>query len=197
MRFSDGSLALAPNKGVQSTATEAQRESVRPSFEEVYAGEKDYIWRTVRRLGVPERHTEDVTHDVLLIVHRKLEDFNPRRPLRPWLFGIAMRVASDFRRTSKNAKESPRAHLDPVDDGRHARSADMNIEEAEGRALVYQALDTLNDDRRAVFILHEIDGDSIPTIAEALSIPVNTAYSRLRVAREEFAGSVRRLGGAQ
>ncbi len=190
---------LDPSTPVSSApaSIEAKSASSRPRFEDVYERERDYVWRSLRRLGVPERHLEDVAHDVLVVVHRKLDDYQPARPLRPWLFGIALRVASDFRRSAKNARETPRDDLEGVDESPHARGADAMLEEAQGRALVYRALDTLDDDRRAVFVLHEIDGEAVPAIAEALSIPVNTAYSRLRVAREEFAASVRRLGGAR
>lgn len=180
-----------------STSSEPARLQARPRFEDVYARERDYVWRTLRRLGVPERHLEDVAHDVLVVVHAKLGQYDPSRPLRPWLFGIAMRVASDFRRSAKNARETPRDDLDPLDDGPRAPGPHAALEAAEARALVLRALDSLDDDRRAVFVLHELDGEAIPQVAEALSIPVNTAYSRLRVAREEFAATVRRLGGAR
>lgn len=168
-----------------------------PRFEDIYARERDYVWRTLRRLGVPDRHLEDVAHDVLVVVHRKLGDYQASRPLRPWLFGIAFRVASDFRRSAKNARETPQDDVEGLAREPEGAGPDAMLESAQRRALVYRALDTLEDDRRAVFVLHEIDGEPIPAVAEALAIPVNTAYSRLRVAREEFSASVKRLGGAR
>ncbi len=69
--------------------------------------------------------------------------------------------------------------------------------DAERRALVLSALDRMPLERRAVFVMHEIDEHSIPDVARALDLPLNTAYSRLRIAREEFAAAVRRLQGAE
>lgn len=168
----------------------------RPRFEDVYARERDYLWKSLRRLGIPERHLEDVAHDVLVVVHRKLSDFDEARPIRPWIFGIAMRTAADFRRSFKNALETPEQDLDPPDDEPRVATPEGALEAREQRALVLRALEALDDDKRAVFVLHELDAEAMPAIAEALSIPLNTAYSRLRAAREEFASAVRRLRGA-
>ena len=155
MRFFDGSPLLAPNKSVSSAQpAESPAASARvPRFEDVYRDERDYLWRTLRRLGVEERHLEDVAHDVLVVVHRKLVDYDPSRPLRPWLFGISTRVASDFRRRASNVRETPREDVERVDESAGSESAgsgrpDRMLEEAERRALVYRALSALDEDRQ-------------------------------------------------
>lgn len=193
MRFFDGTPHNAPNKRVNSALSKPSASSPALRFEDVYRAERDYLWRTLRRLGVSERHLEDVAHDVLVVVHRKLLDYDPTRPLRPWLFGIATRVASDFRRRASNVYETPREDVEGIVEDIQTDAPDRMLEDAQRRALVYRALDALDEDKRAVFILHEIDNETIPIVAEALGIPLNTAYSRLRVAREEFALQIRRI----
>ena len=68
------------------------------TFRQIYEAELGYVYTSLRRLGVKVRHLEDLTHDVFLVVHRKLDDYDSSRPLRPWLFGIAYRVALDHKR---------------------------------------------------------------------------------------------------
>lgn len=194
MRFFDGTSKRAPNESVTSLG-QASLPARIPRFEDVYRAERDYLWKTLRRLGVSERHLEDVAHDVLVVVHRKLVDYDPARPLKPWLFGIATRVASDYRKRASNVHETPRDDVEKLDRISAPELPDRMLEDAQRRALVYRALDALDEDKRAVFILHEIDGESIPVVAEALGVPLNTAYSRLRAAREAFQSHVRRLGG--
>jgi RNA polymerase sigma-70 factor (ECF subfamily) len=162
----------------------------RPAFRAVFEAEFSYVFNTLRRLGVRESDLEDVTHDVFLLVHRLLPEFDPSRPLRPWLFGVAFRVASDHRRLARNTREIPQdPPHEPIDS---ALLADEQIASAQARQLVIEALDELELNRRAVLVLHDIDGQAIPPIAEALGISVNTAYSRLRLAREEFRAAVQR-----
>jgi RNA polymerase sigma-70 factor, ECF subfamily len=160
-----------------------------PTLQSIYEEHFGYVWNSLRRLGVAERHLEDVAHDVFLVVHRQLPNYEPSRPIKPWLFGIAFRVASDHRKKKAN-REVLEDELHVAD---AAPSAEDALEQAELRALVIEALDSLDDDRRAVFVMHELDELPAPEIAEALSIPINTVYSRLRIARERFAQAVRRI----
>ena len=159
-------------------------------FRAIYEAESSYVWKTLRRIGVPERDLEDLLHDVFVVVFRRLHEYDAARPIKPWLFGIAFRVASDYRRSSRQTRE----FLEPareIEDA--APGADERLAQARDRETVVSALGSLAPDRRAVFVMHDLDGHSAPDIAAALSIPTNTVYSRLRVAREEFAAAVRRL----
>lgn len=162
----------------------------RPSFRSIYEAEFDYVWQTLRRLGVRPSDVEDVAHDVFVTVHRKLDDYDAFRPLRPWLFGIAFRVASDYRRTSRFKREVFDSEPERQDT---APIADMQFEAKEAHRLVMAALETINLDQRAVFILHELDGQTIPEVASALGEPLNTIYSRLRLARKAFVTAVTRM----
>jgi RNA polymerase sigma-70 factor (ECF subfamily) len=162
-----------------------------PTFRDLFTSEFSYVLHTLRRLGVRERDLEDLTHDVFVVVHRGLPEFDPRRPVRPWLFGIAFRVASDHRRRARNARELVEDPAPEPVDG--APPADEQLAAAQRRRVVLEALDDLELDRRAVLVLHDIDGCTMPEIARALSIPLNTAYSRLRLAREQFKAAVQRI----
>jgi RNA polymerase sigma-70 factor (ECF subfamily) len=162
----------------------------RPDFTTIFQTECSYMWNTLRRLGVQERDVEDVAHDVFVAVHRRLDSYDPTRPLKPWLFGIAFRVASDYRRLARHRRELMDDTFEAVDG---APPADEQLETEQARRLVLEALDALDLDKRAVFVMHELDGHAMPAIAIALGIPVNTAYSRLRLARETFATAVKRI----
>jgi RNA polymerase sigma-70 factor (ECF subfamily) len=149
----------------------------------------DYVYRSLRRLGVHDRDLEDVTHEVFLEVHAALGRFDASRSAKPWLFAFAFRFASDYRRLARH-RVAPTDAVDVVDDRRDAVSS---LEDAEKRRLVARALDSIELDRRAVLVLHDVDEVPVPEIATALGIPLNTAYSRLRLGREALATAVKRL----
>jgi RNA polymerase sigma-70 factor (ECF subfamily) len=154
----------------------------------------DYLWNALRRFGVHEADLEDLVHDVFLKIHLRRTDYDSARPLRPWLFGFAYRVAADYCRLARHRVEVPYAHIDVADP---ERPVDERIEAHEDRALVNDALESVDVDRRAVFILHDLDDVPVPEIARALGIPLNTAYSRLRLARADFAAAAKRLRRAR
>jgi RNA polymerase sigma-70 factor (ECF subfamily) len=159
-------------------------------FRQIFVSELDYVYNSLRRLGIPERDLPDVTHDTFVVVHRKLDQLDPARPVRPWLFGIAYRVASDHRMLCRNHREHLGVEAHPVSE---APTADEQLAAHEDRRLVTDALAALPLDRRAVIVMHEIDGIPIPDVADALGIPLNTAYSRLRIARRELEVAIKRL----
>ena len=161
-----------------------------PDFLSIYRSEFPYVWKTLRRLGAPAQDLEDLAHDLFVVVHRHLNDFDPDRPLRPWLFGIAVRVVSDFRRSPRSAREILGETAEPVDG---APSPHERLEGTEARAVLMKALDGLDLDRRAVFVMHELDEIPMPEIARTLAIPLNTAYSRLRLARADVAQAIQRF----
>jgi RNA polymerase sigma-70 factor, ECF subfamily len=161
-----------------------------PDFPTIYRSEFPYVWKTLRRLGAPPQDIEDLAHDLFVVVHRHLAEYDPTRPLRPWLFGIALRVVADFRRSPRQAREILGDPTEPVDG---KPTPQERLESSEARALLMKALDKLDLDRRAVFVMHELDEIPIPEIACALAIPLNTAYSRLRLARADVTASLHRL----
>jgi RNA polymerase sigma-70 factor (ECF subfamily) len=159
-------------------------------FRAIYEREFRYVWNTLRRLGVRDRDIEDVAHDVFVAFYRGIEDYDATRPLKPWLFGIAFRLASDHRRKAGHRLEIPSDTFEAID----ARPrADDQVAERQKRELVMRALETLNMDQRAVFIMHDLDGCSMPEIAQVLGAPLNTLYSRLRLGRDQFGKAIKRL----
>ncbi len=158
-------------------------------FDELYRAHFPYVWRTLRRLGVPPADLEDVTHEVFVVVHRRLADFDAGRPVKPWLFGIAYRLASEDRRRAHRRHEVVGPSPEPP---ALAPPADDLIERDERRRLVLECLQALSLEQRAVLILLDIDGEAATEVATAMNVPLPTVYSRLRAARLKFAAAVRR-----
>ena len=162
-------------------------------FRAVFEEELGYVWSTLRRLGVRSADLEDVAHEVFVVVHRRLPDFDPERPLRPWLFGIAYRVTADYRRRAHRRYEVS-TDMEPRESA--AGGPEEDAMQRERRVLLARALDMLDDDKRAVIVMHDLDEVPMPEIAHALEIPLNTGYSRLRLARRDLAEAVRTLRDA-
>jgi len=157
---------------------------------ELFAMYGSYVWNTLRRLGVREADLEDLTHDVFVQVQRQLPQYDPARPVKPWLFGFAFRLTSQYRRRAFRGRETLGDMNEAIDPG---ALPDARLAAEEDRKLVLAALEGIELERRAVFVLYEIDGEPMAEIARSLGIPGNTAYSRLRVARAEFAAAAKRL----
>jgi RNA polymerase sigma-70 factor (ECF subfamily) len=149
-----------------------------------------YVWNTLRRLGVHERDLEDMAHEVFARVHDQLPLFDPSRPLRPWLFGIALGIATNYRRLARHRVQ---LMAEPPEMTDQTRSADESLEQSEQAMLVHAALQDVSLEQRAVLVLHELDGCPIPEVATTLGLGLNTAYSRLRLGREAFRSAFRRL----
>jgi RNA polymerase sigma-70 factor, ECF subfamily len=154
--------------------------SVRQIFDE----HARYVWRTLRHLGVADADLEDVCQEVFVTVHRKLPEFEGRSKLRTWLYGICLRVASDYRRRAYVRRE--RAVPDPLQGVAEPRGNQPDVR-AELRGTLVQLLDALDEDKRAVLVLYEIEGLSMKEVAEVVDCPLQTAYSRLHAARRRIA----------
>lgn len=165
---------------------------VTADFDGLYAQHADFVWRSVRRLGVPSEGVDDAVQDVFLVVHRRLRDFEGRSSPRTWLFGIALRVAKDHRkRASKRATAEPvSAALPDERSGPHEAAS-----HAERIRLLDEVLEQMDERRRALFICSELEQMSAPEIAAALGENLNTIYSRIRAARLEFDALVRKRTG--
>jgi len=155
-----------------------------PDFADVYRAHFDFAWRSARRLGVPDHALDDAVQETFLIVHRKLVDFEGRSSLKTWIFGILRRVVRDHRAPPRG-QLAPAETLDqiaaPGEDGplRSAATAEA------GRRLA-RLLDKLDDQKREVFVMAELEGLTAPEIASLLELNTNTVYSRLRLARRAF-----------
>jgi len=163
-------------------------------FAEIYHREFSYVWHTLRRLGVPHRELADVAQNVFIVVYSRFELYDPSRPLRPWLFGVSFRVAADYMRLARHAREMVREDIEVAYGG---PAADDLMAQREDEAMLREALSALDLDRRAVLVAHDFDGTTGPEIADALSIPLKTMYYRLRTGREQFIAAVRRVQARQ
>jgi RNA polymerase sigma-70 factor, ECF subfamily len=155
-------------------------------FSGVFRDHHDFVWRTLRHFGVLEAVVDDATQDVFVVVHRRLDDFDGRAPLRSWLIGICRRVAQRYR--ERSAKQGDRLTIveEQQSDPEHA------VQQSEAVEVVEQFLDALDADKREVFRMCEIEGMSAPEVAEVLGVNLNTVYSRLRLARRRFEDALRR-----
>jgi RNA polymerase sigma-70 factor, ECF subfamily len=161
------------------------------TFREVFEGHCAYVWTTLRRLGVEERDVEDVTHDTFVRIAAHLHEYDPSRPIRAWLFVFALRMARDYRRLARHRHEVVGGMVE--ESAALTPAADDVVSAHETHALVSEALEALDWDKRAVFVACELEELPIAEVAESLGIPRNTAASRLRLARAEFTKAVRRL----
>ncbi|HMA96398.1 MAG TPA: RNA polymerase sigma factor [Polyangiaceae bacterium] len=167
------------------------------TFEEIYQNHFEFVWRTLQRMGVCDRDAPDACQKVFLIAFRRLADFEGRSTLRTWLCGIALRVASDYRRSAVQRRE---VLLDA--DTTFNPSDPLAMAELERREQLHEldaVLAQLPDEQRAVLVLFELEEMSGEDIARTLAIPEGTVRSRLRLARQAFSriADTRRQGFPQ
>jgi RNA polymerase sigma-70 factor (ECF subfamily) len=174
-------------------ALAAPRDAAIPAFDEVYAAHAAFVWRVLRTLGVPEPQIEDAVQDVFVVVHRRLCEWEGRAAITTWLFAIARRVAGTHRRRASRRAHAPAEPLNDELPDERAGAGDpfAELSRAQAAATVLAILDRLDDDKRTVFALVELEQLSVPEVAKMLDIKLNTAYSRLRLARAAFEAAVK------
>ncbi len=151
----------------------------------------DFIWRSLRRFGLSDDRADDAAQQVFIIASRKLDVIRPEAE-RSFLFGTAMRVASDMRRSAVARREI--AHADPAGDlADTSISPDELIDQRRAREMLDGVLHAMEEDMRAVFVLFELEEMPTAEIAALLAIPPGTVASRLRRAREEFEVQIARI----
>ncbi len=153
-----------------------------PRLADLYRDHADFVWRSLLRLGIAEAFAEDVSHEVFLVVRRRLRDYDGRAPIKAWIYGITRGVAANRRRADARAErrlrivEAPPAPPTP----------EQAVERAQAAELVAAFLQTLPDAQREVFELVDIEGLRGPEVADVLGENLNSVYSRLRLARDRF-----------
>lgn len=152
----------------------------------------EFIWRTLRRLGVPEADADDAAQQVFLVIARKLPLIDANNE-RSFLFGTALRVASDWRRARRRRREEPGHEPGAADPSDSGPGPEDLVAQRRARALLDEVLDGMPEDLQTVFVLFELEELPTPEIASLLGIPVGTVASRLRRAREEFQDRAKRL----
>ncbi len=176
---------------------EPQREPLEPpsSFDDVYAEHFAFVWRCLRGLGVTQAALDDAAQDVFLVVYRQLAGFRGEAGIRTWLYGIARHVAANHRRRDRR-KSTP---LEPLQPETVAPGPDplQRAADAQAASFVERFTQKLDTKKREVFLLAMIEEMTIPEVAAALSIPLNTAYTRFRRVRAEFQRALARRQHAE
>lgn len=169
-------------------------------FDEIYREHFAFVWRSARRLGVRDAFIDDVVQEVFVIVHRRLHEFEGRSTLRTWLFGVTLRVTRDHKRSLQRkptATSHEAASVDPDTLSAVGPSPSESAERAEAARIVHAILDEMDDERREVFVMSELEQIAMPEIAAVIGVNVNTCYARLRAARQIFEAAVARLRARQ
>ena len=155
------------------------------SFAALYRDRFAFVWRNLRRLGVPEGALRDAAQDVFVVVHRRLGEFAGRGSVEAWLYSILRRVAADHRRRARRKDltdvEQPETVIDDNEPGPEGRATHNQAVQ-----FLVKLLGELDEDKRDMLVLVDLEGLSVPEAAEAVNCNLNTAYSRLRAARQSM-----------
>jgi RNA polymerase sigma-70 factor (ECF subfamily) len=178
--------AMVHGAAVNVEASASDREQhVSPAldFDSVYTQNVRFVWRVLRGMGVPDGLVEDAVQDIFVVVHRRLPEFDGRHSVRTWLFAIAYRVSRDHLRRARRSRDQELfehrvAHAAPMPEESAARSEALRV--------VSELLDQLDDDKRIVLLLADVEGMTAQEIAAATGVGINTIYTRLRRARLEL-----------
>lgn len=150
-------------------------------FDQIYAAHFDFVWRSLRLLGVADEAVEDATQDTFSVVSRQLSEFEGRSALKTWLFAILQRVAANYRRTRRR-KQRP---LLPFEDAASEGPTPLaQVEALEAARVVERYCAGLDPERRALFVLAVLEALPAAEVAVALELPVARVYSRVHALRE-------------
>jgi RNA polymerase sigma-70 factor (ECF subfamily) len=189
--MSDRSMLQSPLVDLAlPAAAHASSRDAAPSIRELVQAHSDFVWRSLRRLGVPEHLVDDATQQVFLIAAGKLEAIRPGCE-RSFLFGALGNVAAHVRRSLARGREQPQASV--VETVDPSPQPDELIAQRQTRALLDEVLDALPTELRTVFILFELEELPAPEVAELTGLALGTVASRLRRAREEFHKAAKRV----
>jgi len=172
---------------VQAGGPELSPEGSVPDFDVIYEEYFDFVWSTARRLGVTPESMDDVVQEIFMLIHSRVGTLRQPGSLRSWIYGIVRRRASEHRRSRRVSRTSSEGFVLHQRLDRAPPSTPLDVAELSDRAkLLFTLLGEIEWWQREVFILAELDEMTAPEIAEALRIPLNTVYSRLRTARIAF-----------
>jgi RNA polymerase sigma-70 factor (ECF subfamily) len=156
------------------------------AFESIYRQYFDFVWSSVRRFGVLPHAVDDVVQEVFIVIHSRLHTLERPEALRSWIYGIVRRTVSGHHRAQRVREHSGMALAVEPDVRSYPRTPSDLAEQNDQVKLLYSLLEELDEPKRDVFVMAELDELTVPEIAEILEIPLNTAYSRLRAARQAF-----------
>ena len=155
---------------------------------QVHAEQAAFVWRSLYRLGAAASDLPDLTQEVFVVVHRQRGTFDADKAIRPWLWGICLGVVRNYRKRAFRHHERSRAEP-PEMAGRSDPEGELEAREARARG--ERALAALDPDKRAVFMMFEVEGMSGQEIAECVGVPLGTVHSRLHAARRELSSMLK------
>jgi len=174
---------LPPFPGVdERPALAANQDAAMPSLAEIFEQYTPFLWRALINLGVPAAEAPDQCQEIMITVHRRLASFDGAS-LRGWLYGICVRVASDYRRSARVRREILTDAL-PETANTDDLAESLDRERSARRLMV--ALSALDEPKRAAFVLFEIEELTLAEVSEAVGAPLQTVYSRIKAAREQI-----------
>ena len=165
-------------------------------FEAIYESMVDYVWNVVCRMGVPQADIEDVVQEVFVTVFRRLGEFEGRAQLKTWVFTIAVHLVQHYFRTHAR-KPGDRAsakgtEIQSLVDQRDNGPANQ-IERQDRYDVLNRVLDQLDEAKRLVFVLAELEQLTLVEIGEIVGANPNTVATRLRAARQAFEKALARF----
>jgi RNA polymerase sigma-70 factor, ECF subfamily len=177
-----------PNARSGADVGSGQATAPLPSFEDIYKQYFDFVWSSARHLGAEKDAVDDVVQDAFIVIHSRLVTLQRPEALRSWIYGVVRRTASDHRR-ARRTRDSARARLGTeLKWSQPPRSSPLKMAERNDELRQLEnVLAELDEPKREVFVMVEILEMTVPEVARALDMPLNTAYSRLRMARQAFA----------
>jgi RNA polymerase sigma-70 factor, ECF subfamily len=181
---------LPRTKEVRPVGAQAETPTREARIRRMVEAHVDPLWRFMRRLGVATRDLDDAMQEVVVIAAMRLDSI-PGPAEKAFLFGTALRVASEWRRFRERRREVGDAMLAEHEDA--VPDADALIDQARARTMLDDVLEAMPIDLRAVFTLYELEELQMNEIAELLGVPAGTVASRLRRGREHFEAQVARL----
>jgi RNA polymerase sigma-70 factor (ECF subfamily) len=154
-------------------------------FRTIFETYGPFVARTLRRLEVPSADRHDLRQEIFVVVHRKLGEFDGRAPLASWIYGICVRMVSMYRRSARVRRERPSDNPEPeLAASGVVTTQDLDLDSRRACAHAEALLAKLDDEKRRVFVLYEVEGLSMIEVAEIVGCPLQTAYSRLHAARK-------------
>ena len=174
---------MPPFHGVDEPPPEASNQSANvPSLAEIFEQHTPFLWRALINLGVPAAEAQDQCQEIMITVHRRLASFDGAS-LRGWLYGICVRVASDYRRSARVRRE---VLTDALPEAFDSIDLAESLDRERNARRLRTALEALDEPKRAAFVLFEIEELTLAEVSEAVGAPLQTVYSRIKAAREQM-----------
>jgi RNA polymerase sigma-70 factor (ECF subfamily) len=150
----------------------------------LYDSHAEVVFRNLHRLGVRSADVPDLLQETFLVVHRRWQDYDELLPIEGWLWGIALGLVRNYRKRAYRRTEAE--PIEPHTD----HTPEAELDRARKRRDIEDAIDALDPEKRAVFVMFEIEGLTGKAIGESLGVPVGTVHSRLFGARKELAAAL-------